>query len=382
MRLINTATLKFEELEDVQYKSYAILSHRWGRSEISYSDYLDKRTHAGPGYAKIRNFCRLAKDNGFEWTWVDTCCIDKKSSAELSEAINSMYNWYKYSDVCYVYLVDVPSASDADAESRMKAFRESQWWTRGWTLQELLAPNYVEFYDCEWGKVGSKNNLLDTITEITGVSSLYLRKPWSISDASVAMRMSWASRRDTTKSEDIAYSLMGIFKVNMPLLYGEGGRKAYLRLQQEIIKDTDDNSIFAWEDSHPHTHRLSMLAPGPWCFEKSRTVSSITNLHKPPWKQKPFSITNIGLKIRFPSSPAEQGSRYLLLHCCAGETCNRCPPSMSHEKAGVPNSPEIHQWLAVKLEPYSDALWRRISPELLTMDPKQFAVDEEAIYVV
>jgi hypothetical protein len=376
MRLINTKTLEFEELDE-QSEYYAILSHRWGENEISYSDYLDEKQHAGPGYAKIVNFCRLAKENGFKWAWVDTCCIDKKSSAELSEAINSMYEWYRWSSMCYVYLVDVPSASEADAESRMEAFRKSQWWTRGWTLQELLAPDFIEFYDCAWNGVGTKSNLRDTIAEITGVASCYLKDPLSIGEASVATRMSWASQRRTTKSEDIAYSLMGIFDVNMPLLYGEGGGKAYLRLQQEILKNRDDNSIFAWNRGR----FWGMLADGPGGFTYSRNVSVINNLDKPLWKQKPFSMTNRGLKIRFPSMSTEEGDCYILLHCCAGENCERCRLD-PQKRIGIPNNPEIHQWLAVKLRRQSDDVWWRSDDELLVVDPKQFRVGEEAMYVI
>ena len=164
--------------------------------------------------------------------------MDKKSSAELSEAINSMYRWYALSNQCYVYLADVPAASAMTGEGRQKAFRESQWWKRGWTLQELLAPPSVEFYDCEWATLGTKDNLLDIIVDMTGIKVKHLCnfKPYdpvivNLFAPSVAEIMSWMSDRSTLKPEDTAYCLMGLFNVNMPLLYGEGGQKAFVRLQ-------------------------------------------------------------------------------------------------------------------------------------------------------
>ena len=150
-----------------------------------------------------------------------------------------MFNWYAWSGKCYVYLADVPAGSAATAAGREAAFRNSQWWKRGWTLQELLAPSAVEFYDREWAMLGTKKEaLLDVIVDITGMNERHLRKflPYDHLDtglfkASIAEIMSWMSHRSTLKSEDVAYCLMGLFNVNMPLLYGEGGYKAFVRLQ-------------------------------------------------------------------------------------------------------------------------------------------------------
>jgi hypothetical protein len=238
MRAINTTTLEFKDEVDPPGCAYAIISHRWQDDEVSYQDYVEKRKREGPGYAKILNFCRQANQDGLEWAWIDTCCIDKKSSAELSEAINSMFEWYSCSEKCYVYLADVPAASATTAEGREEAFRNSQWWKRGWTLQELLAPDTVEFYDCEWAKIGVKHDLLDAILDITGITVQYLcqflRHDYfglGLFGPSIAEIMSWMSHRSTLKPEDVAYCLMGLFDVNMPLLYGEGGDKAFVRLQ-------------------------------------------------------------------------------------------------------------------------------------------------------
>jgi hypothetical protein len=181
------------------------------------------------GYSKIRGCCKAAAADGFEYVWIDTCCIDKTSSSELSEAINSMYKWYQEAEVCYVYLADVfPDISTS-------SFAKSRWFTRGWTLQELIAPSSVIFFDAHWRDIGTKASLVKPIAEITGIHIDALSNG-RVSRFSVAQRMSWASRRETTREEDIAYCLLGIFSINMPLLYGEG-QKAFLRLQEEIMKN-------------------------------------------------------------------------------------------------------------------------------------------------
>lgn len=142
--------------------------------------------------------------------------IDKKSSAELSEAINSMFRWYQQAAVCYVYLSDV---CDAPCKAELnRQFRSSVWWSRGWTLQELLAPSTVLFYTAGWSIIGSEKDKYEEIAELTGIAKEFLLGKWPLSSASVATRMSWAARRVTEREEDIAYCLMGIFSVNMPLL--------------------------------------------------------------------------------------------------------------------------------------------------------------------
>jgi len=198
MRLLNTTTLEFQEFFDNNIPSYAILSHRWetgsnGQSEeVSYKQFLRGDRRYSRGFQKINRFCALAMDRGYQWAWVDTCCIDKRSSAELSEAINAMFKWYKRSAVCFAYLSDVKTPD---------GFRESAWFTRGWTLQELLAPNAVEFYDRDWNLLGSQYSEAETIEEITGIPSdlLKLDNSWQapLMPYSFAERMSWASKRQT-----------------------------------------------------------------------------------------------------------------------------------------------------------------------------------------
>ncbi|RYP01527.1 hypothetical protein DL764_006193 [Monosporascus ibericus] len=168
------------------------------------------------------------------------CCIDKASSAELTEAINSMFRWYRNAEICYAYLSDIPSAKRIHQK-----LERSRWFTRGWTLQELIAPAEVVFYSMDWDHVGTKSELSASISSITKIDASFLDSK-NLMSASVAQRMSWAAHRETSRPEDIAYCLLGIFDINMPLIYGEG-MKAFQRLQEEIIESYPmDYSFFAW----------------------------------------------------------------------------------------------------------------------------------------
>ncbi|KAL1944998.1 hypothetical protein VTO73DRAFT_2618 [Trametes versicolor] len=296
-RFLNTSTGEFEWHNHPERIVYAILSHTWRSDkeggEQSYedvralqagvTDILRKQqaavlvelkaletlkpsliprvsksfAHSGPTLPcvlshpklsdKIKGVCKVAREAGIRLVWNDACCIDKSSSAELSEAINSMYELYRLSQVCYVYLEDVPDGDEPrDEDSR---FRWSRWHWRGWTLQELIAPEAVEFLTNTWHLLGTKMGLAVTLEEITGIDFKILTGQTTVHSASVARRMSWASRRETTRIEDRAYSLMGIFGVHLSPIYGEGDN-AFLRLQEEIVRTIPDQSIFAWGSSH------------------------------------------------------------------------------------------------------------------------------------
>ncbi len=258
MRLLRCKDLKLEESYDPP--PFAILSHTWGQDEVTYQDMLEfePKTKKKLGFAKIRQAAILAEDHGFDYVWVDTCCIDKSSSAELSEAINSMYKWYQQAGICFVVLSDVSSTYSAiyagsgsyERERHRHVswiFESCRWVTRGWTLQELIAPRSVLFYDADYNCFGSKQDLRDPLSRVTGINRDVLESS-DPSSASIAQRMSWASTRKTSREEDLAYCLMGLFDVHMPLLYGEGDR-AFLRLQEEILKSSDDHSLFAWRSS-------------------------------------------------------------------------------------------------------------------------------------
>ena len=279
MRLINTRTLQLEEFFDALVPKYAILSHTWEKGEVLFRDMEDlDKARAKPGFAKLQGACTLAASQGYDYIWVDTCCIDKSSSAELSEAINSMYKWYKGSRVCYAYLSDVEKADQLEA---------SRWFTRGWTLQELIAPSRVEFYSANWASIGEKqdSDLISLVSRASLVDECVLSgvlHPQQ--DVSVAKRMYWASKRTTTRKEDEAYCLMGLFDINMPLLYGEGD-KAFFRLQQEIVKDSDDQSILAWycdsktvevgEGVGEFSYDVPCYATSPRCFAVSGDISPL-----------------------------------------------------------------------------------------------------------
>jgi Heterokaryon incompatibility protein (HET) len=245
MRLLNATTHRLEAMPPDKTVRYAILSHTWGKGEVTFQEIDDSKAKDKQGYTKIRLCCEQALKDGLDFVWVDTCCIDKSSSAEFSETINSMFVWYRDAEVCYVFLDDVDYNTSIPPSATILREPVARWFTRGWTLQELLAPSTVKFYAKDWSYIGDKRDLLDVLSTVTSIDrEFFFDTP--LSAASVAERMSWVSRRNTTRAEDIAYCLLGIFDVNMPLLYGEGGQNAFIRLQQEIMKTSDDQSIFAW----------------------------------------------------------------------------------------------------------------------------------------
>ena len=314
MRLLNAHTLHFESFfSDDQTPSYAILSHTWGDEEVSYQDMMYEEvikslspgfedasfqaavtvaasiqfskvggtpTKQRQGYQKIVKTAQISKEKGYDYFWIDTCCIDKTSSAELQEAINSMWRWYQRSAYCLVYLEDFrPTEIYLEQEGSVNFYAQllweklpqTRWITRGWTLQELIAPKHVGFYDADWQYYCTKLQGLVQIQRCTKI-------PWSVlstgdlSRCSVAQKMSWAAERTTTRIEDVAYSLMGIFGVHMPMLYGEG-KNAFRRLQEHIINASSDDSILAWrsEDS-PTSDVQGALAQSPRDFKYCHNI--------------------------------------------------------------------------------------------------------------
>ena len=268
---------------------YAILSHVWDKEEQSFQDLraLQKKCAADgsnprdKASEKIRCCCKVAESREFRWIWNDTCCIDKTSSAELSEAISSMFRYYSLADACFAYLADVSDVSGP--EGRLCAFRGSIWHKRGWTLQELLAPELVVFMTREWTVLGTKFELSAFLQDITGIPDTVLRHETKLADLCIATRMSFAARRQTTRPEDRAYSLMGLFDVNIATLYGEGGQRAFQRLQEEIMKHSHDTTLFAWGSalagygidtqtklehrSNTHHHHNFLFASSPSDFD-------------------------------------------------------------------------------------------------------------------
>lgn len=334
MRLLNTTTMRLKAFIGQSVPPYAILSHTWGDEEVLFGDIKDDPDTPHPtdkkGWQKIEDSCRNAAAADFQWIWIDTCCINKESSAELSEAINSMFKWYRQSKVCYAYLFDINNP-----EKEGIAFKDSRWFSRGWTLQELIAPPQVIFYDYYWNTLGprqgqtydsdgklieSERLFQESISQITGIPlSILCRNEMggcglsnpgpngfisgkshhiqdgrcadcshkdqfliALNSLSIAQRMSWAAQRQTTRKEDQAYCLLGVFSVNMPLLYGEGD-SAFLRLQQEIIKTSDDQSILAFHRAYSgSSERGNLFAETPKHFTNSR----ITTPPKTAWREE------------------------------------------------------------------------------------------------
>jgi hypothetical protein len=353
MRLIDVETLGLRSFTDDCIPRYAILSHTWGADEVSYLELVwinrikalsgssdppsvssstitlinqdeqsntmlasmemllrdnwhpnttsSSRTEEDfmkrPGYSKIVNAAREVQDLKLKWIWIDTCCIDKSSSAELQEAINSMYRWYSNAEVCLVYLSDIarPNIGDTRTASEFAraAFQSCRWTRRGWTLQELLAPITCRFYLQDWRYMGEKIEFLEELSHATGIPNPVLENPGLVQEVSVAERMSWAANRETTRSEDIGYCLLGLFDIQMPLLYGEGN-KAFIRLQEEILRTTDDYSLFAWRaiTSDKSTYR-GLLARSPIEFRDCGSIERENILSK-----FPISSTPIGIHIQ------------------------------------------------------------------------------------
>ncbi|KKY25247.1 putative glycoside hydrolase [Diplodia seriata] len=294
MRLLNARKRCLESFADDDIPPYSILSHRWRNGEVLYEDLQGVgRLKKKEGHRKLKMACKQSLSDGYDYIWIDTCCIDKSSSAELSESINSMFAWYSKAEVCYAYLFDVPDPSDVCKD--WNAFGSSEWFKRGWTLQELIAPSSVIFYSQGWIELGSKFALRQKLARITGINAGILTHAKHLSSVSVAQKMSWASKRVTSRLEDTAYCLMGLFNVNMPMLYGEG-EKAFTRLQEEIMKETDDESLFAWLDIDASPGSLSgLLAKSPANFAESGDIESYPLFEH----LEPFAKTNKGLRISF-----------------------------------------------------------------------------------
>jgi hypothetical protein len=291
MRLINTSTYQFEEFPDERNVEYAILSHRWEEEEVLFQDW-DWTPQKGlvkprqlKGFYKIRKCCEEARHNGLKYAWVDTCCIDKKSSAELQEAINSMFRWYKSAKICYAYLSDVSTEPNATAE-----LISSKWFTRGWTLQELIAPTQLTFFSHPWKCIGPRGKFKAQIQSSTRIPRRILNygfRGLEEDNVLIAQAMNWAKDRQTTRVEDRAYSLLGIFGVFIPMLYGEGER-SFIRLQAALLERSGDQSIFAWDgisspcgllaaspDNFRHAWEKSAKAFFPRCRPSSVTSEGV-----------------------------------------------------------------------------------------------------------
>jgi hypothetical protein len=309
MKLINVETFLLENFPSAaSAPPYAILSHTWGadEAEVSFQEMTPgvqtSPTAQKSGFRKIEAICRLAREEyKLGYAWADTCCIDKSSSAELSEAINSMFICYQQAAVCIAFL--------ADWKAEEQSFARCRWWKRGWTLQELIASKKIVFYDADWQERGDKLSRCAEIKLITGIEESILTGREELSNIPVAVRMSWASQRSTTREEDVAYSLLGIFDINMPMLYGEGA-KAFRRLQEEIIKTTPDMSIFAWRAVPDSGQEYTgILAQSPKDFAESTRLGPTVAAS---FLDAELEISNMGIRFNLPCG-FDQSIKYAIL---------------------------------------------------------------------
>lgn len=272
MRLLNVYTLEFSEYS-ADVPKYAIASHRWkAGTEATIKEVRNKRNTEKDGYVKVQSFASYVREHvcNVEWLWIDTCCVNQDSSQEVTEAVNSMFRWYSNAEVCLAYLADVSNAEDE------REFRRSEWFRRGWTLQELLAPQMVVFLSASWELIGHKGGdgwtrsgkqvargraLEATVSTITGVPQHVLQNHARSMSLSTEERLSWIRGRKTTKEEDMSYSLLGIFNVTMPVIYGEGAEKARERLVEEIRKGS--MSTRGRGHGHPSREQTPSNVPPP-----------------------------------------------------------------------------------------------------------------------
>ncbi|RMY97404.1 hypothetical protein D0862_08084 [Hortaea werneckii] len=291
MRLLKTGpyppgerTLQLIQVWGEEIPPFAVLSHTWSRDpddEVLFADIKNGTAATKSAYWKVQDAIKVAMLDGYGYLWIDTCCIDKTSSVELSEAINSMYSYYAAAQKCYAFLADVGSS-----EGDRHCFTQARWWLRGWTLQELLAPEYVEFYSSSWTSLGTKNELCHEIAQITGIDSAYLNGSIPVQDASIAKRMSWASKRRTTREEDQAYSLIGLF-----------------------------DTIFAWvkeasdQDAQEKYHGL--LADSPADFRSTGATVAYTAQSD----QTPSFMTARGLRLTLPMTQKNDGVFIAAMQC-------------------------------------------------------------------
>ncbi|KAH8896349.1 hypothetical protein GQ53DRAFT_852500 [Thozetella sp. PMI_491] len=275
MKLLCTATLQLYTFRSATHiPPYAALSSCWKEGDVFWVDSMsDTSDPSDSDDEKVKTACSVAQGLGYSWLWAHTACVDKSSTEELSEAINSNFRWFQNCQVCIVYLDDVNYVQE-DLESQL---RGCGWLQRCWTLQELIAPQSVEFYDSQWTPIGNKRLLLSLLSDITKVDVAALESSECLSDFSVGRKMSWAAHRQATLPEDVAYSLLGIFGVNMSIIYGEGPI-AFLRLQDEILRATDDATILAWQSSGSPEYR-GLFATSPSDFSHFADTSITAPLH-------------------------------------------------------------------------------------------------------
>ncbi|TRX87731.1 hypothetical protein FHL15_011381 [Xylaria flabelliformis] len=332
MHLLDTTTYELRSGSQITFRQegYAVLSHRWVGQEITYDQLKDEieglRLNTAlartPQLDKIRRATETARNLGIKWIWIDSCCINRANAIEETESINSMLKWYSDAKICITYLDDVQNhehygeALSPKCLGSLERDSPSIWFSRGWTLQELLSPQDIRFYDKDWNFIGTKMTLAGVLEEITGIDKCYLTREKHFETACITTKMSWMAGRTTTRVEDIAYSMLGILNINMTTQYGEGLR-AFNRLQQALLSTSGDESHFSWKMPDRNTRsrfiygvdqyivweadEWSLLGPSPDWFKDS---GNMTAEHPPHIgrRLKASDMTQDGL-FR-PNSPA------------------------------------------------------------------------------
>lgn len=292
---------------------YAILSHRWlDVGEPTYEE-MKAGTAAGPGYEKLMNFCAKAREHGMEFAWSDTCCIDRNSSTELDESIRSMFRWYRNSYICIVHLAQSMIIED---------ILHDEWTMRGWTLQELLAPCFIKFFNKHWismvddDKPWQEEQLMKVLGRATGIPQDDLRRFYP-SPSKVDERMTWAARRKTTRVEDVAYSLMGVFDVSLQIAYGEGGDRAFCRLIEAIMQ-AGDPSVLNWKGEAAKHHTSHAIPRSPQSFVGHRELKLTSG-------RLEMTMTSLGLRVPLVIIPLNLHSFTYDYVSCVTLDCPLCP---------------------------------------------------------
>ncbi|VUC22964.1 unnamed protein product [Clonostachys rosea] len=403
MRILKTHEYKLLESKDIPdpFPPYAILSHTWisPKEEITYQDFktkkedIDNGVYKQMGWAKVKDYCDRAAKDGWEWAWMDTCCIDKTNPADTQEAINAMFRWYQKAGICYARLDDVdayksideaqltdverPEDGDLDETTGFnsilnnkqahdaigRSLVKSKWFTRGWTLQELLAPHYLVFLDQRWHRIGTRESWSAEIKEACRIEPEHLTtfKPTDFTTCSIAMRLSWASSRETTVEEDETYSLIGLFGISLPLIYGEGRWRAFNRLQRELILVYNDDSIFAWTSSqsiqglsNPQKQVNGILAPSIREFKSASQIQCFG------YHDHIFSMTNRGLETNAKcwNCPSDHSKFLIQLNCGNEPSVHkgiflRYSPNGSYERTNDEQlvdmkRPDLRTWTSIR----------------------------------
>ncbi|USP76565.1 HET-domain-containing protein [Curvularia clavata] len=379
MRLIKVDYCKCEgpKLEDFTFRMndlprYVIFSHRWlsqneHGGDVTFKEFNDSEDQIRqaaairnpekrkaeierlglrtPAFDKLLRAVEVARGLWASHIWIDSCCINRDNSSELTEALNSMYRYYKEADTCLVYLHDFGGSSEP------YEFSNQQWFKRGWTLQELIAPKRVNFYNQNWEFIGTRSEtaIAEAISKVTKIPKEALDGRIPPYEYSVAQRMSWAANRDTTRGEDMAYSLFGLFDVNLTPIYGEGAQKAFLRLQEAILSSTNDMSLFAWTSNETNEEYRGILARSPKEFREAGNL-----VHRKFLGPNPeFSMTNRGLKIMPLLSKRRDDTYFMPLNCAEKR-------SDSAQSLGIilakrsPSDERLYRYKPAKLAPFDN----------------------------